>query len=387
MPHTASFSTSDTEFMARAIQLARQGMYTTSPNPRVGCVIVSPENQVVAEGAHLKAGLGHAEVNALAQIDRSAEGCTAYVTLEPCSHYGKTPPCCEALIAAGVTRVVVAMQDPNPLVSGRGLSMLRDAGIQVDVGLLRETAEQLNPGFIKRQLTGIPKVTVKLAATLDGKTALANGQSQWITGPEARSDVQRYRAQSCAILSGAGTVLADDPALNVRFEQLPASAQQAYQRVLLALDAQVRQPLRVILDGKGVLNPDLNVFADGNVLVINSRTNRALAEMGVAQWQAPMRDGKIDLAAVLQHLGSLQINDVWLEAGAKLAGAFIHQNLADELILYQAPKLMGDSAMSLLNMPELTAMSQLPELILVDSRIVGNDIKLTARFEQTKKQD
>lgn len=377
---TDLFSANDYRHMARAIQLATQGQFTTSPNPNVGCIIVSDTGKVLAEGAHIKAGENHAEINALSQLNMTAEKCTAYVSLEPCSHYGRTPPCCDALIKAQVARVVIAMVDPHVKVSGRGIQRMRDAGIQVDVGLLEKEATKLNEGFIKRQLTGRPKITLKLAASMDGKTALKNGESQWITGPAARRDVQAHRAKSCAIVSGSGTVLADDPSLNVRPSELPKHAVAMYQNAFGSLD-DVRQPLRIILDGRGQLQPNLRVFADDNVLVVNKSENPLLTESGIRQWQAPTEQGKIDLSAVMQHLGQLHINEVWLEAGSRLAGAFIEAKLVDEFILYLAPKIMGDKSASLVELPEIQSMSEVPELEILNTRMVGQDIKLTSRFK------
>lgn len=376
------FSANDATFMARAIQLAKKGRFTTSPNPSVGCVIVSENGEFLSEGFHLKAGENHAEINALKAIHYKAKNTTAYVSLEPCSHYGKTPPCCDAFIEAQIRRVVVAMEDPHDKVAGRGIAKMREAGIKVDVGLLTTDAEKINPGFYKRQRTGLPRVTLKLAATLDGKTALLNGQSKWITGPLARQDVQVHRAQCCAILSGSGTVIADDPSLNVRHSELPQTVADQY-RKLVNYPAEIRQPLRVILDGRGQLHPNLNVFADDNVLVVNLKENLSLSEKGIKQWQAPVSKGKIDLKATLRHLGELDLNNIWLEAGARLAGAFVQESLIDEFILYLAPKIMGDKSFSLLELPAFSSMKQVPELEITDTKMVGQDIKLTGHFKQS----
>ncbi|BDX07551.1 riboflavin biosynthesis protein RibD [Planctobacterium marinum] len=367
------FSAIDAKHMARAIELAKRGIFTTSPNPNVGCVIVSANGDVLSEGFHQKAGEAHAEAAALASSAESVAGATVYVTLEPCSHYGRTPPCSDALINTGIKRVVVAMQDPNPKVAGRGLKKLRDAGIQVDVGLMEAAAKELNTGFIKRQLQGMPKVTLKMAASLDGKTALSNTQSKWITGAAARRDVQRHRAMSCAIISGSGTVLADDPSLNVRPEELP-------EHVNTGCTGEIRQPLRVILDGRNQLHSKLKVFADNNVLVINLSPNVELSEADIKQWQAPVQNGKIDLRAVLAHLAQMQLNDIWLEAGSRLAGAFIAAELVDSFILYLAPKLMGHSGFSLVELPAFEKMEQVPELHITETKMVGDDIKIVAHF-------
>ena len=367
------FSATDAKHMARAFELAQKGKYTTSPNPNVGCVIVSEQGAVLSEGFHQKAGGAHAEAAALASSTESVEGATVYVTLEPCSHFGRTPPCCDALINAKVKRVVVAMQDPNPKVAGRGLQKMRDAGIKVDVGLMEAAAKELNAGFIKRQLLGMPKVTLKIAASLDGKTALSNTQSKWITGVAARRDVQRHRASSCAIISGSGTVLADDPSLNVRIDELP-------DYVKAECSDQIRQPLRVILDGKNQLHSKLKVFADNNVLVINLKPNPELAASNIKQWQAPVQEGKIDLRAMLAQLAKMQLNEIWLEAGSRLAGAFIEAELVDSFILYLAPKLMGHAGFSLVQLPEFKTMEQVPQLQLTETKMVGDDIKIVAHF-------
>ena len=368
--------------MARAIELAKRGQYTTSPNPNVGCVIVDAQEAIIGEGWHQKAGSPHAEVNALEQTHlngHSTHGCTAYVTLEPCSHHGKTPPCAEALIKAGIRRVVVAMEDPNPLVSGNGLAKLKSAGITTAHGLLQSAAEKLNRGFIKRMRIGKPWVTVKMAASLDGKTALKNGLSQWITNPQARQDVQRHRANSCAILSGSGTVLADNPSLNVRYGELNLTEEQ------LTVE-NVRQPLRVILDGRNQLPPDLTCLKSisdntgGEVLLINSRPSEHRFAEHVHQWQAPYLNKQLDLEQVMFKLAEMQLNHIWVEAGAKLAGALLQNNLIDELILYQAPKLIGSEGQDLFSMNELKSMDNIINLSWSDIRQVGNDVKMTALF-------
>jgi diaminohydroxyphosphoribosylaminopyrimidine deaminase/5-amino-6-(5-phosphoribosylamino)uracil reductase len=379
------FSKIDHQMMARAIQLAKRGEYTTSPNPNVGCVISDGQAVILGEGWHKKAGTPHAEVHALNQARMSlkgatVKGATVFVTLEPCSHYGRTPPCADALIAAGVTRVVAAMVDPNPLVSGDGLVRLQEAGIKTEYGLLQAGAEQLNRGFIKRMRTGKPWVTVKLAASLDGKTALKNGLSQWITGPLARQDVQRHRAKSCAILSGSGTVIADDPMLNVRYCELNLAKDVLAQNDL-------RQPLRVLLDGRNQLPPSLNClqpFEDniaGNVLLINGKPSEHSFAPHVSQWQAPFIGNKLDLDKVIAKLGELQLNHIWVEAGAKLAGALLQNNLIDELILYQAPKLIGSAGQNLFDTLSIETMDKVIDLTWSDIRQVGDDIKMSALFK------
>jgi diaminohydroxyphosphoribosylaminopyrimidine deaminase/5-amino-6-(5-phosphoribosylamino)uracil reductase len=367
------FSALDSQMMASAIQLAKRGQYTTSPNPNVGCVIVDIAGVIVGQGWHHQAGTPHAEVHALKQAGAKAAGATAYVTLEPCSHFGRTPPCANALIDAGISRVVAAMVDPNPLVAGSGLAKLEQAGINTAHGLMQTQAEQLNRGFIKRMQTGRPWVTVKLAASLDGKTALANGQSKWITGPLARQDVQRHRALSCAILSGSGTVMADNPLLNVRFKEL------ALDEKTLA-ENELRQPLKVILDGRNQLTPDLQCLQSAHPsLIINSVFNPLPFFANVSQWQAPYADNKLQLAAVFDYLGTQQLNHIWVEAGAKLAGALLQSKLIDELILYQAPKLMGNTGQDLFAIEPLTTMQQAYTLNWTDIRQIGPDLKLSAK--------
>ena len=367
------FSAFDSQMMALAIQLAKRGQYTTSPNPNVGCVIVDTAGVIVGQGWHHQAGTPHAEVHALKQAGSLAKGATAYVTLEPCSHFGRTPPCANALIDAGISRVVAAMVDPNPLVAGSGLAKLEQAGISTAHGLMQAQAEQLNRGFIKRMQTGRPWVTVKLAASLDGKTALANGQSKWITGPLARQDVQRHRALSCAILSGSGTLLADNPLLNVRYNEMGLDEKTLAENEL-------RQPLKVILDGRNQLTPDLQCLQSAHpALIINSEFNPLPFFANVSQWQAPYVDNKLQLAAVFDYLGKQQLNHIWVEAGAKLAGALLQSKLIDELILYQAPKLMGNTGQDLFAIEPLTTMQQAYTLNWTDIRQIGPDLKLSAK--------
>lgn len=373
----STFTAFDHEMMGRALNLAQKGVYTTSPNPRVGCVITQ-NNTIVGEGFHQKAGEPHAEVHALRQAGDKAKGATAYVTLEPCSHYGRTPPCAEALIKAGVKRVVSAMQDPFDQVAGRGLSMLRDAGIEVSVGLLEPQAQALNRGFVTRVKQERPFVIGKMAASLDGKTALSNGVSQWITGPSARQDVQRFRAQSCAILSGAGTVLADDPSLNVRHAELGS-----IQSVLP--EEQVRQPIRIIIDGQNRLHSELKLFhLPGESWVINLAPNAQLPS-SVKQWQAPSVEGKVDLNALMHHLAKQQINNLWVEAGHQLFGALMQYQLIDELIYYIAPKLMGNPAQGVLEAPQWQKMDDIYQLVWIDHRMVGSDLRLTAQVKYPTK--
>lgn len=353
--------------MARAIELARNGLYTTDPNPSVGCVLVK-DGRVVGEGWHARAGQPHAEPNALAAAGDAAQGATAYVTLEPCDHHGRTPPCSLALVAAGVGRVVYALDDPNPQVSGRGAQRLRDHGIEVQCGLLAEEAAALIPGYLKRRRTGLPHVRVKLAASLDGRTALANGESRWITSAAARKDAQYGRARSSAILTGVGTILADDPALNVR---IPESD---------------RQPLRVVLDSRLRTPSDARVInREGAVLVIgveeDARRRESLERQGVEVQLVPARDGRPDLPAVLGLLASRGANEVWVEAGATLAGAFIAAGLFDELVVYLAPTLLGPDARPLAQFPPLQQLGDRLQLRFTSVRQVGADLCLTLARE------
>ncbi|MFT4725038.1 MAG: diaminohydroxyphosphoribosylaminopyrimidine deaminase, partial [Colwellia sp.] len=372
-------SAEDYRFMQRAIMLAKQGHFTTSPNPRVGCVLVK-DGEIVGEGFHQKAGEGHAEVNALAMAGKNAQGATAYVTLEPCSHYGLTPPCAKGLILAGIKHVIAAMVDPNPKVAGNGLKMLAQAGISSQHGLLREVAEDLNVGFIKQMTTGFPYVRCKLAASLDGKTAMKNGESKWITSPQARQDVQRLRAQSCAIISGADSILTDNAKMTVRWSEL-GELKDSYQ------EEDVRQPIRVIIDTKNRLTPNLALFNEPSPIILIRRTIENIHQWPhfVKQVALPVvntlaNEQQIDLPALLQYLAKLNLNDVLIESGARLAGAFIEQNLVDELILYQAPKLMGADSKSLVNMTSIESLSQAKELNIIDLRMIGKDIRITAKL-------
>ena len=359
------FSAADHEFMARALQLAEQGLYSTTPNPRVGCVIVN-DGLVVGEGWHRRAGEAHAEVHALRAAAGKASGATAYVTLEPCSHYGRTPPCADALIAAGVTRVVAAMQDPNPAVSGNGLARLRASGVAVDCGLLASAAEELNIGFVSRMTRGRPWVRMKLATSLDGKTALENGASQWITGAAARQDGHRWRARACAILSGIGTVLADNPQLNVRDVETS------------------RQPLKVVIDSRLELPLDARLLATGEVLLVTVSADlekaNALRERGVEILNLPNASGNVDLPELMQELGRRGINELHVEGGYRLSGALVAAGLVDELLLYQAPCLIGDAARGMLDMPSLLSLENKQQLTIRDVRMVGSDLRVLARL-------
>jgi len=364
--------------MARAIHLAERGLYTTHPNPRVGCVLVRDGDRV-GEGFHRRAGEPHAERNALAQAGDRARGATAYVTLEPCCHQGRTPPCSEGLIEAGVARVVVAMEDPNPLVAGQGIEALREAGILVQTGLMEAQAQALNPGFIKRMRQGRPWVRCKLAMSLDGRTAMASGESQWITGEAARQDVQRLRARSDAIVTGIGTVLADDPSMNVRIgsEALHGMESEAYRL----------QPLRVVLDPALQISPAARLLhLPGRALVVGGEAApvgrlEVLQGAGVEVEQLPGEVGKIDLDALLRSLAGRQVNEVLIEAGPTLAGAALQVGVVDELIIYTAPHVMGDDARGLFHLPGLERMRDRIGLHIQDLRMVGGDIRISARPE------
>lgn len=363
---------SDQAFMARALELARKGLYSTHPNPRVGCVIVR-DGQVVGEGWHARAGEPHAEVHALRQAGERARGATAYVTLEPCSHHGRTPPCADALVNAGVARVVAAMQDPNPQVAGRGLLRLMDAGIAVQSGVLESEARALNAGFIKRMETGLPFVRVKLAMSLDGRTAMASGESQWITGPAARAAVQRLRARASVVLTGADTVLTDGARLTVRPDELGLNAE------LTAL-AVTRPPLRVLVDGRLRVPLSAPFYQAGKALVATCAVASArdrFQEEGHELLAVPSSNGHVDLRRLLLELGSRGANEVLVEAGPRLAGAFARAGLVDELQIFMAGRLLGSSARPLLDWP-LARMAEAPQLKITDVRAVGDDWRIIA---------
>jgi len=361
----ASQSERDARYMRRALELAARGLYTTDPNPRVGCVLVR-DGRVLGEGWHQRAGEAHAEVEALNAAGGAAEGATAYVTLEPCAHTGRTPPCVQALIGARVRRVVYASGDPNPLVNGAGVAALRAAGIETLGEVLSAEARALNPGFFKRWRSGLPWVRVKLGASLDGRTALANGASRWITGPEARQDAQRFRARSSVVLSGSGTVLADDPALNVRVE------------------GATRQPLRAVLDSALRVPAQARMFdREGPALVFTASTDAArraeLERRGVrVEVVARTPQGGLELESILRRLAQLEANEIWVEAGARLAGALLRARLVDEFIVYLAPSLLGPTARALVELPEITRLEQRLRLEFTECRPVGPDLRLTA---------
>ncbi|MDR2637044.1 MAG: bifunctional diaminohydroxyphosphoribosylaminopyrimidine deaminase/5-amino-6-(5-phosphoribosylamino)uracil reductase RibD [Zoogloeaceae bacterium] len=361
-PEPVEFTDADRAWMSEALRLAENGCFSTTPNPRVGCLLVR-DGQAVGRGWHARAGEPHAEIHALRDAGDAARGATAYVTLEPCSHHGRTPPCAEALIAAGVSRVVAAMADPNPQVAGRGLERLRAAGIAVASGLMENEARALNPGFISRMTRGRPWVRLKAAASLDGKTALGNGQSQWITGPAARRDGHYFRARACAILSGMGTVKNDDPQLNVR--EIETS----------------RQPLKIVVDSRLEISPGARLFADGKILLVSALDLPGKARhllMGKnAEWLClPGSGNRVDLAALMRELGRREINEVHVEGGPRLNGALIAAGLADELLLYLAPCLLGNKARDLFDLPELVALPERHPLQIQSVTRIGDDWRL-----------
>jgi len=362
------FSAQDSVWMAQALRLAEQGLYGTSPNPRVGCVLMR-DGESVGSGWHRRAGEPHAEVHALREAGEAAHGATAYVTLEPCSHHGRTPPCAEALIEARVARVVVAVQDPNPEVAGAGVARLRAAGITVESGLMEAAAHELNAGFFARMTRGTPWLRSKIAMSLDGRTALGNGKSQWITGDAARRDVQHWRARSCAVLTGINTVLADDPRLNVREIETP------------------RQPLRVVLDSQLRIPLEARVLYDGgNTLIYTAlrdeRKTAILQDLGATVVVMPGGQGQVDLPAILRDLAQRGCNEVLVEAGGTLNGALLRADLVDELLLYVAPQLLGDAARSMAQLGELTSLDQRVGLQWQDVRQVGNDLRITVKVEK-----
>lgn len=363
------FNPSEQNFMQQALDLAEAGLYTSMPNPRVGCVIVK-DGKVIGRGAHLRSGTPHAEIHALREAGEAAKGADVYVTLEPCSHHGRTPPCADALVTAGVKRVIAAMQDPNPKVAGSGLDKLRSQGIEVACGLLEAEAQALNPGFIKRMTEGRPFVRSKIAASLDGRTALANGVSQWITGEQARADVQQWRARSCAIMTAIGTVLLDDPQMNIRQADL-----------LEAKSGQ--QPLRVVVDSHLRISPDARILQGGNTLVAYAKDaqgrSAALEAAGLNLICLPDQHGKVDLLKLLQHLVTLEINEVFVEAGSGLNGALQQANLIDEYLFYYAPVLLGSEAQGMFALPTMTEMAQRAELQILSVDKVGEDIRLRAK--------
>lgn len=361
------FSPADAAFMFQALQLAERGLYTTSPNPRVGCVIVR-DDKIVSSGWHEKAGQPHAEINALTIAGDAARGATAYITLEPCSHHGRTPPCVDALIRAGIARAVIAMEDPNPRVLGLGCSRLKQAGISVDTGLLQAQARALNAGFVKRMQQGIPWLRLKIAASLDGKTALNNGCSQWITGEAARQDGHRWRARSCAVMTGIGTILSDNARLSVRHIST------------------TRQPKKVIIDNRLSIPLDAFVLQDKNTFIFTANSEdkikiKALENIGakvIVCNDANQR--QVNLATMMRMLATLELNEVLVEAGSRLSGALLHAGLIDELIIYFSPSLLGSNAKAMFQLPELSSLEHKIPLNVDDIRMIGKDIRIMARL-------
>jgi diaminohydroxyphosphoribosylaminopyrimidine deaminase/5-amino-6-(5-phosphoribosylamino)uracil reductase len=355
----------DRRHMAEALRLARRGLYTTDPNPRVGCVIVR-DGEVVGRGWHERAGGPHAEIHALCAAGERARQATVYLSFEPCCHHGKTPPCTEALITAGVARVVAAMPDPNPRVAGQGFAALARHGIAVESGLMQAEAEQLNPGFIRRMVGGRPLIRLKLGASLDGRTAAPDGSSQWITSEAARADVQHWRARSSAVLTGIGTVLADDPSLNVRASDIG------------------RQPLRVALDSRLRMPPTAKLLSlPGSTLVVTAESDAARAETlrrAGAEVLVLERNGRVDLAALMPALAARELNEVLVEAGPTLSGALLEAGVVDELLLYLAPSLLGDGARGMFRLPRLTQLAERIPLEIRDVRAVGRDWRIIARI-------
>jgi diaminohydroxyphosphoribosylaminopyrimidine deaminase/5-amino-6-(5-phosphoribosylamino)uracil reductase len=356
-------SNADHEFMKRALEFAERGLYTTTPNPRVGCVVVR-DGLVVGEGWHECAGGAHAEVLALQAAGGQARGATAYVTLEPCHHHGRTPPCDEALIAAGVARVVFAMQDPDPRTAGEGGKRLESAGIRVETGVLEKEARALNRGFISRVTRGRPWARMKIAASLDGRTALTNGKSRWITGEDARNDGHRWRARACAVLTGIGTVRDDDPQLTVRAVATP------------------RQPLRVVIDSRLELPLNARILEGGGVLVACALAEEAkaerLREKGAEIVVLPNAAGKVDLAALMQELGRRGINELHVEAGHKLNGSLLDEGCVDEMLIYLAPCLLGDRARGMADLPEIVDLAARRVLTIDEVGMMGGDIRIIA---------
>ncbi len=359
------FTSDDQSHMARALELAALGMNTTTPNPRVGCVIVK-DGKVVGEGWHAKAGEAHAEPLALAAAGKNTAGATVYVTLEPCAHHGRTPPCVDALIKAKPARVMAAMQDPNPQTAGQGFEKLRAAGIQVEVGLMENEARELNIGFISRMMRGTPWVRMKVAASLDGRTALADGQSQWITGADARRDGHAWRARACAVLTGVGTVKDDDPQLTVREVET------------------TRQPLRVVVDSRLQTPLNAKVLGPGTIIAaagVDAPRSVALRAKGAEVVVLPNQEGKVELPALLQELARRGCNEVHVEAGHKLNGSFLREGLVDELLIYLAPNILGDTAQGMFHLPPLKNLDERCAVKITDVTRIGDDVRLRARLD------
>jgi diaminohydroxyphosphoribosylaminopyrimidine deaminase/5-amino-6-(5-phosphoribosylamino)uracil reductase len=358
------FTAADRELMRQAIEFAGRGLFTTTPNPRVGCVVVK-DGALVGTGWHEKAGLPHAEVLALKAAGERARGATLYVNLEPCSHHGRTPPCVDAVVAAGIRRVVAAMQDPNPRVAGAGFAKLRAAGIEVEHGLMEEEARELNIGFVARMTRGRPWVRMKIAASLDGRTALANGKSQWITGEAARADGHRWRARACGVLTGHGTVRDDDPQLNVRGVDTP------------------RQPLKIVVDSRFETPLSARLLKDGQTLIAGAANEAAritaLEKVGADTVVIPNDRGKVELFKLMEELARRELNEIHVEGGTKLNGSLLQAGVVDELLVYLAPSVIGDSGRGMFDLPELTELSRSTALRIREVDRVGEDIRILAR--------
>jgi len=400
------FSAADQQWMERALALARQGLRSTTPNPRVGCVLVSAAGAFVAEGWHRRAGEAHAEVHALRAAGEQARGSTVYVTLEPCAHFGRTPPCSNALIDAGVARVLVAMEDPNPLVAGRGLGRLREAGIEVRCGLLADEAEELNLGFVSRMTRGLPWVRLKVAASLDGRTALPDGRSQWITGAAARADGHAWRARACAVLTGIGTVRDDDPRLTVR-DLSDSDGAQIGQSIGQSMGQYIRQPMRVLIDSRLEVDPGAKLVRAGGLMLAHALDEdwlatgpmadkaRLLRDHGIELWSSSPSSspssstvstfsssspGKVDLGALLAELARRGVNELHVEAGAGLNGSLVREARVDELLVYLAPALLGDSR-AMFNLEPPDALESAKRLYFHEVVKVGDDLRILARFK------
>jgi len=359
------FTAADHGFMEQALELAGRGLNTTTPNPRVGCVVVR-DGTVVGTGWHEKAGMPHAEVLALKAAGARSPGATLYVNLEPCSHHGRTPPCVDAIVEAGVKRVVAAIQDPNPKVAGAGFAKLRAAGIAVEQGSMEEQARELNIGFFARMTRGRPWMRMKIAASLDGRTALANGKSQWITGEAARQDGHRWRARACAVLTGFGTVRDDDPQLNVRGVDTP------------------RQPLKIVVDSKFETSPSARLLKEGKTLVVgavnDAKRIASLKNAGAEVVIIPNDGGKVELFKLMEELARRELNEIHVEAGTKLNGSLLQAGVVDELLVYLAPSVIGDSGRGMFHLPEITELSQASALKIREAERIGKDLRILARI-------
>ncbi len=372
----------DNFWIQQALSLAEKGIYMARPNPRVGCVIVN-NGEVVGEGFHLQQGEPHAEIIALSQAGEKAKGATCYVTLEPCAHYGKTGPCSKALIKSGVSRVVFAMEDPNPLVAGKGAAHLLEAGIEVTTDVLKKKASELNAGFIKRMVSKHPYVRIKLASSLDGNIAAADGKSKWLSSKLSRQDVQRFRARSCAVITGSTTVLKDDPSLNVRdFDALAISSH---------LYSSVKQPLRVIVDSKAITSTNIKMLKlSGETILATTCNNQALKEqwnnMGGTWLQLDCSNGKVSLTQLLDYLGQRQCNEVLVESGADLCGAFTEQGLVDEYVIYMSPKILGNKGKSMLTLNNILSFSEHKSVTFKDVTPIAGDLRIRATVKLHKIQ-